>query len=668
MVLEASTIEDINNILSVYKKNYNTWGKFLWDMPNDFSRSPDRLFWIGASALFADNGPIIIIEDKLNWTLVPTLFIEKREIFLSQYLSQDIRLELNKHLKNNTLYFFIKNETKSTNATVILNLDCNCFLNEIKNVKVKSKIINTIITSSNKEIEFFLKKYPLNIKVWFSRDRPAYSIIIPLSEFHTLCKELTKIINATDFTYPTDENYFYFKTIWYEAYKKLLPQNFVEAFYKKNFKYIKFYIISQNFDPFLKKFIQLQKDTNNFKKLMSDICMYIKSTKRHLSTKTMHFINTGRIHKSYIMPHAHTEEERNEAYYRFRGQELFLYPYPVKKPPIYSLSFSNHDLPAGARLSQAVSMIEFLLISMNNANCPRPFRWLDLACGGGEIINFVNLDRIGLSSNDIEFIGIDTSPSEIKWANRVRQPGRKFYCYNIFNIPDFIRKKQYDILSAFEFLEHVIDPVDLLINISSLKHRFLVCGSPHNEIPYQYPDPGHAWRFDHRGYIECLQAAKYNCLYSSIINIGKYTGGLDWISVIGSLYSSYEKALSASRVNSFFSFKKLPTRINCKNNSKFVDIYGEVTNFTHNTLISLGNNLYKIGVQLYDNKNSVIKEFRYSLPKYWKKEQTINFAINIDLNYIKEGTYNLYFDIVNEHHFWFKEKGSLPFVITLTIY
>jgi hypothetical protein len=162
--------------------------------------------------------------------------------------------------------------------------------------------------------------------------------------------------------------------------------------------------------------------------------------------------------------------------------------------------------------------------------------WLDIACGRGEIANAVDPMRFG--AQDWEIAGADLQKAKIELARRANTIGRRF---EVEDALELMRRKlaaneRYHIVSMFEFLEHIEDPLKMLRQIKGMDPVFVVAGSPLaqklNAPMDDKPDRVHLWSYSREGWEELFRLAGFSPVYSSETRVGAYVGGLDWLTMI----------------------------------------------------------------------------------------------------------------------------------------
>jgi SAM-dependent methyltransferase len=189
------------------------------------------------------------------------------------------------------------------------------------------------------------------------------------------------------------------------------------------------------------------------------------------------------------------------------------------------------------RLTHVVSLAEAILgMIAVLQDRPQPVRWIDVGCGTGRIANAVNPRRFGVKTWEI--VGCDFQDGKIAVANSRRTKNRNFFCSDAFEMLDNYRKKNesFDLVSMFEFLEHLDDPLRLIRRLDTFKPKFVLAASPLGQKMGSPRDitsqQAHLWSFTRRGWEQMFQLAGFEVVYSSEVRVGTYIGGLNWLSVV----------------------------------------------------------------------------------------------------------------------------------------
>lgn len=208
-----------------------------------------------------------------------------------------------------------------------------------------------------------------------------------------------------------------------------------------------------------------------------------------------------------------------------RAQDAF------NERPAYRRINSINHLNHTTRKLQASNLCSMLLNRLGAQFPDETIRWLDVGCGNGEITNSFQIPD--WLEDRVEIIGLDFGEGMIKFANEHAASNRRYMVANALTPPDEIMGMRFHMISTFEFLEHLIDPVELLRNYATLKPEIMVGGSPLGEPQPWLPAREHTWSFKREGYEALFKAAGMKITYSSEVRIGSYLGGHDWLTVAG---------------------------------------------------------------------------------------------------------------------------------------
>ncbi|WP_258728803.1 class I SAM-dependent methyltransferase [Bacillus atrophaeus] len=112
---------------------------------------------------------------------------------------------------------------------------------------------------------------------------------------------------------------------------------------------------------------------------------------------------------------------------------------------------------------RSISIETFLSFYSSNFN-REPFSILDIGCGQGQVIQYLN-NR----SQEVELTGIDSSAQAISSAKKLGI-NAAFICSNVENIMQYVSKKKYDVIFihlCFGLFKNPIDVVNTLIHLLS---------------------------------------------------------------------------------------------------------------------------------------------------------------------------------------------------------
>lgn len=257
--------------------------------------------------------------------------------------------------------------------------------------------------------------------------------------------------------------------------------------------------------------------------------------------ETVQAIRRGELNPEKIRPHIRDSDDEIEEIYESQNRQLTEAlqnrrkrgpDAPQRTAPLKLEKNFNHSF----REPQAQMLVELLFGYLQALDTPPPIRWLDIACGSGRITNAVDAGRF--SALEREIVGVDLQESRIGIAELANAEGRSFH---VADAIDFMRNKKstgevFHIVSMFEFLEHLTDPLGFLNRLQELAPTFVIAGSPLEQKldkPFDSEsDNVHLWSYSREGWEEMFRLAGFNPIYSSEARVGSYVGGLDWLTII----------------------------------------------------------------------------------------------------------------------------------------
>ncbi|MDH6063961.1 class I SAM-dependent methyltransferase [Umezakia ovalisporum] len=181
------------------------------------------------------------------------------------------------------------------------------------------------------------------------------------------------------------------------------------------------------------------------------------------------------------------------------------------------------------RIFTTISNIELILTLLKERHPGETIKWLDVGCGIGFISNRVQFDGI--------LIGIDVADSLIEYANATQLTENHKYVKGEFNdARKMIQGEKFHLITANEVVEHIIDPLSFIREMSQHTSDLIYASSPlMEEVPYT-PQAEHVWSFTLESYIRLFEESGMKITYSGICEVGKYTGnGHNWLSVAATI-------------------------------------------------------------------------------------------------------------------------------------
>lgn len=119
-------------------------------------------------------------------------------------------------------------------------------------------------------------------------------------------------------------------------------------------------------------------------------------------------------------------------------------------------------------------MIKYFLHRLNNvfsSICCDNLKILDAGCGEG----FIS-EQIYNSAKNAEITAVDISEEAIEYAKKHQNPHIDFTVGDIFNLP--YQDNSFDIVCAFEVLEHLQTPEKALNELNRLAKKFIILSVP----------------------------------------------------------------------------------------------------------------------------------------------------------------------------------------------
>lgn len=234
------------------------------------------------------------------------------------------------------------------------------------------------------------------------------------------------------------------------------------------------------------------------------------------------------------VPHSIWPEAYYYSYYLMREIEL-RYSMPVP-PPLsceYFLTYDPNHLASMTRILQVVGMVQSVigLLSSVKKKC---IEWLDCACGGGYIVNLVHPEIVGCY--DYNILGIDMNKAEIEWA-AAQGAGMKRRSFKTMSTEEIDSCEKYDLITAFEFLEHLYDPVAFLKKMKVSAGCYFIAAVPLNETVYMYENQGacHIWSFSQEDIIRIFEYAGFEILGTNEC-CWKNVNGMDCLTIVAKKY------------------------------------------------------------------------------------------------------------------------------------
>jgi 2-polyprenyl-3-methyl-5-hydroxy-6-metoxy-1,4-benzoquinol methylase len=261
---------------------------------------------------------------------------------------------------------------------------------------------------------------------------------------------------------------------------------------------------------------------------------------RQQDNETIAAIREGRIDAAAMKPHIRLDAAAYDQFYADQSEEILAKLEPTARPARaadhVAMQLGN-NIYLALRATHAVALVETILGAIKLLfEGETPIRWMDIGCGTGRFANSVNPRRFGVEKWEI--VGCDLQRGKVAVANRRRARGRRFFVSDALQMFDDYkaRGESFHLVSMFEFLEHLEDPLHFLRRLDLFKPKFIIAASPLAQnigrARDTTPDRAHLWSFSRRGWEQMFELAGFEVVYSSEVRVGAYVGGLDWLTVL----------------------------------------------------------------------------------------------------------------------------------------
>ncbi|GEM_PF-2718363 len=187
------------------------------------------------------------------------------------------------------------------------------------------------------------------------------------------------------------------------------------------------------------------------------------------------------------------------------------------------------------RKNQAVGNVQWLMALLHSVLPEEARLWIDVGCGVGRIPNAVDISLGPLQQWRI--IGCDLQADRIRRANLMATRNRKFFPMRVEDIiqQGVMGASSPGLVSMFEFIEHLEDPLRIIQSMAQLGCAALLIGTPLEQKwrgeEAGDPDPIHLWGFGRQAVETMMQYAGLALFFSNESRVGAYAQGLDWLSV-----------------------------------------------------------------------------------------------------------------------------------------
>lgn len=265
---------------------------------------------------------------------------------------------------------------------------------------------------------------------------------------------------------------------------------------------------------------------------LRDFCLYVD---RIAVDDRIETLKQGRSNGySGIRPIIWSEQEFYDALYLSEGYAEQTTEEKAKPPFVYQqvggVAFSHE-----ARLQISARIVEYVIRIIHVQKPNAKIRWLDVGCGSGTTIHLALNSLKNTTGLRVEAIGVDSSAKAINAARAYDQPDASFICGNALELPSNVSGDSFDVVTMFEFLEHLPDPVAFIRSVSQLANGFAIGGSPLDEPLTGSQALAHLYSFSADGFASLFAAAGLSISMLNQTKIGSYNNGdHDWVTCVAS--------------------------------------------------------------------------------------------------------------------------------------
>ncbi|MDR1707415.1 MAG: class I SAM-dependent methyltransferase [Prevotella sp.] len=218
-------------------------------------------------------------------------------------------------------------------------------------------------------------------------------------------------------------------------------------------------------------------------------------------------------------------EDYYNAYYTFRDIEgNCRFPAPPLLNVPYYLTYDRNSVPTMNRILVTTGLMQSVIGMIEGG-----VNWLEFGCGGAQIANLTRPDLVGC--NDFYYTGVDMNGSEIEWA-KAHGGGLCNRCYLKQSAFSSLDTTVYNLFSAFEFIEHLRDPLSFLRNLNINKGSFFVAGTPLNEKIFPAWQTPHYWSFSSSDLTSIFKKAGFTILGTNELKFSEHYKCHDFITVV----------------------------------------------------------------------------------------------------------------------------------------
>lgn len=195
-------------------------------------------------------------------------------------------------------------------------------------------------------------------------------------------------------------------------------------------------------------------------------------------------------------------------------------PYPIELKDIDQL---NHLM----RYHICIAKVEYILKMLRRRYPTSTIKWVDVGCGTGVILNNVNVP-----DENFKLIGLDVKDT----ASLDMNNSNKLVEYHTIKPFDTVHidEESPHLVTFFETIEHIFDPLEFLEKYTSSKPDYVIAGSPLEETIPITPNKEHVWGFTGKGFKYLFEQAGMRTISHNMEYIGRYANrrAHDWQTII----------------------------------------------------------------------------------------------------------------------------------------
>ncbi len=256
----------------------------------------------------------------------------------------------------------------------------------------------------------------------------------------------------------------------------------------------------------------------------------IDSKKLYDWAKRLKYLKGNLTYDAQIaIPNAIFPKEYYEAYYLFRDLEE---SYITDTNEHKNRYCNNYNLSANdvmARLATTAGLVGCIMGRIHEET-HRKVYWLDYGCGGGQIVNMAHPELF--SCNDYEIVGVDVNETAIRFAESFALASGGKRKFRKIGVGDKVDAREFDLISASEFLEHCYDPLRFLKDLNVRNGAYVLAETPLDQwMSVSLPNE-HIWTWRECDFIRLFETAGYKVIGVNKQLFSDGIGTLDYITVV----------------------------------------------------------------------------------------------------------------------------------------